>query len=154
RYQSMTELIADLERCLAECLTPAADKARAGSSLEIKTAVTVISGPSRKANPADSARGRNLTWMGAALVGVVLLIGGVIFFANRGAKPVGKVKPPDSVTAPKPKPAPEKPTPPAAIEQPAPSETASRLAFQKPGFEQWVNETSAKPFERQLEAVS
>ena len=171
RYQSMTELIADLERCALDCPTPAADYERSQTAAEFTPNIPDSSAASADAmipgdltvntiavttghagKPTDR---RKLTLIGAAVLGAAMLVAVVVYSATRDNKPA-KADHPGARNSSRP----EKPATPdkdagQAVPKPEAIAGAKKpLAFETPGFDKWLKEVSAMSPRRRLEAVS
>jgi serine/threonine protein kinase/Leucine-rich repeat (LRR) protein len=150
RYQTMTELISELELCVTDRSTPRADHGISRSASEIRSLLlsspntsadeTIQSAPTRRAIRPPAGNTRKLTRMGAGVLGVAVLAASVFWFKSRDSKPVAQ----DTQL---------KSTAPAEHEAVA-APTEKPLAFQTPEFDRWVKAAAALPAEKQVEAVS
>lgn len=170
RYQSMTDVIGDLEPCVANRPPSQPDRERSGIILDVTSQIPALVVPSvdetvllpphskkslvkgRKKRKKASDQNRQLALIGGGVLGLVILIAVIVWSNSGGSQPIANGIRPD-VTLPRTdKSSAEKAATVADKNVPVPS-TKPPLAYQAAGFDQWVQRTAALPADQQAAAV-
>ena len=150
RYQTMTEVIADLERCGSiqpstqtfqrPVNTAAANTSTLSSSQMAFAEATILSTPSVKTAPVKTGKTKKLALLGAAVVSAALLAVIIVSLKTKEGTLVVEVDQPGATVD--------------AVRQSGLDGVKKPLAFQMPGFDQWMKDVQAMPADKQVEAVS
>ena len=150
RYQTMAELIADLERpgipLGATAVLPRPRVAEADQTVMIREAE-----PASTLNAIPAPRkGNSLLWIGAGIVAAAILV--VVVLITQQVKPRTLVDAPKLHDAPIPVPAEKSPVI-AETKTPEIAATKQGPGFQQPWFDDWVKQVRQMPAQEQIEAV-
>ena len=138
RYQTMSQVVADLEKCQATLKTVAAnDETAAWQSSDTKEALSAAGGkkPPRK----------NIKLLAGAAGFLLVLLAVIVIVRNKDGKEIARLEVPDGNSV-EGQPTPEK-TPPVTPAKPI-------TTFSDPKFQQWMKDVATMPAEKQVDAVS
>ena len=153
RYQNMTAVIADLERCslgneqtivFHPPVVPANDSNMTNFVSGTASTPTKPIRTNTATTPMLDKRKNKLLLIGSAVVGVLMLVAGLAMTLKPVTEPLD-VKPAVAGT---------KPVPVTRVKPPTVAGPKKPLFFQTPDFEPWAKEVAAMPAEKQVEAVS